>query len=371
MVATSSRARVTKRIWRPVKQQAADSFLILFIAASGVTVILVRVLLELSGYPQIGDSTFHVAHMLWGGLLLMLTLVLLLTVANHWAYWAAAIGGGIGVGLFVDEVGKFITQSNDYFFPLAVPIIYAVMVIYVWFYLRVRRTEARDTRTLLYHALEDMKQVLDNDLDPFEHGELVAELNQVRARAQDPNELALAESLLNYVQAKTFQLATSPNFFERGIDRVKTVLAKYPPRRPFKAMIVIGFGIFGIGALLKLVTLFTVATGGIAAVQAAFGRFVIISGKSEYVVSNPALLMAQSILVVLTGLLAAAASLLMLRGRERLGLRFGTLGLAFALSIVNLITFYFSQLYALVEVMAQLALLMAAMVYRWRFFQNQ
>ncbi|MBK8051013.1 MAG: hypothetical protein IPK16_30310 [Anaerolineales bacterium] len=56
--------------------------------------------------------------------------------------------------------------------------------------------------TLLYHALEDMKQVLDNDLDPFEHRELLTELKLVVATATDPNELRLAESLLAFVQSR-------------------------------------------------------------------------------------------------------------------------------------------------------------------------
>src|SRR6187399_2311751 len=109
------------RIWSPVRMQAADSFLIMMIISFAVTVIIVRVSLQLTGYPQIGNGTFHIAHLLWGGLLLFVSLVILLMWANHWVLWLASIAGGIGVGLFIDEVGKFITQNNDYFFPLAFP----------------------------------------------------------------------------------------------------------------------------------------------------------------------------------------------------------------------------------------------------------
>jgi hypothetical protein len=34
-----------------------------------------------------------------------------------------------GAVSFVDEVGKFITQKNDYFFPLAAPIVYASLLL--------------------------------------------------------------------------------------------------------------------------------------------------------------------------------------------------------------------------------------------------
>jgi divalent metal cation (Fe/Co/Zn/Cd) transporter len=36
-----------------------------------------------------------------------------------WAIQASALLSGIGIGLFINEVGKFITQTNDYFFPPA------------------------------------------------------------------------------------------------------------------------------------------------------------------------------------------------------------------------------------------------------------
>ena len=199
---TAKTTQATRRRWRLVKQNGADSYLLVLMASFGATVIIVRLLLELSGYPQIGDNTYHLAHLLWGGLLLFLGLLLLLLVSNRWVFWVVAVMGGAGVGLFIDEVGKFITESNDYFFPLAFPIIYAFMLVCVWIYLRVRRHRPSDTRTLLYHALDDLKQVLDNDLDPFEHSELLETLDRVGATATDSNERLLALHLHQFVTSK-------------------------------------------------------------------------------------------------------------------------------------------------------------------------
>lgn len=360
----------TRRNLAPVKQQAADSYLMLFIAAFGATVIIVRMFLQLSGYPQIGNSTFHIAHLLWGGVLLFVAVLLVLVWANNWVLWASALMGGIGVGLFIDEVGKFITQDNDYFFPLAFPIIYAFLLVCVWLMMRVRRSRPRDTRTLLYHALSDLKQVIDKDLDPFEHVQLLDELTQVAANAQDPNERNLAHALLQFVRAESLQLAREPNLMERWWNQLKAFAARYPSQRWYKGLLVLGFALMGISALVEIATVLYIALGNMNELEISIGNVVIVSGKSQYTVNAPMLVVVHGFGIVLTGIMSGVTSVLLLLGKDRRAISIGTLSLAFSLTVVNLLTFYFSQLYAIGDALLQLSLLLLTAVYRWRFFLN-
>ena len=369
MDAADKTTQATRRRWRLVKQNGADSYLLVLMASFGATVIIVRLLLELSGYPQIGDNTYHLAHLLWGGLLLFLGLLLLLLVSNRWVIWVVAVMGGAGVGLFIDEVGKFITQSNDYFFPLAFPIIYAFMLVCVWIYLRIRRHRPSDTRTLLYHALDDLKQVLDNDLDPFEHTELLETLDRVGATATDSNERLLALHLRQFVTSQEVRLASSPQWIEQTGERVRFWLAHYPSRKILKGLLVIGFSLMVVQTLIKAFAVASVSSS--QGWKALFGNTIIVSGKSSYVVQHPTLLLAHNAFILVTGLLACTAVILLLTGRDRPGLRAGTLALVLALTIVNLITFYFNQLYTVIDAIGQLFLLFVAQVYRWRFYASQ
>ncbi|MCC7161471.1 MAG: hypothetical protein IT331_03175 [Anaerolineae bacterium] len=362
-------AQEKKWIWSPVRQQAADSLLAVFIVAFAVTVIVVRVFLQLSGYPQIGNSTFHIAHLLWGGLLLFVAVVFLLSLANRWVLWVAALLGGVGVGLFIDEVGKFITQDNDYFFPLAFPIIYAFLLVCVWLYLRMRRSQPRDARTLLYNSLEDMKQVLDHDLDPFEHTALVKSLNQVMTVTTSRNERDLAQALLDFVRAKDVYLAREPNWVERLWGWTKFVAARWPSRRVFKWILVGSFVWAGISSLFELSALWTIVSGGLR--DTNLPAFVIQSGKTQYELREPTLLLVHGLAIVVTGLMSMLAAVLMLVRKERLGLRFGSLAMILSLTVVSLLTFYFSQLYAIGDALSQLAILSGAAIYRWRFFLNE
>ena len=79
--------------------------------------------------------------MLWGGLALVVAALLSLVVAAAWVPPAAAILTGAGTGLFIDEVGKFITASNDYFYPLAAPLIYGILLALALVFVLVRHRD--------------------------------------------------------------------------------------------------------------------------------------------------------------------------------------------------------------------------------------
>lgn len=99
-----------------------------FLISSISTILLTRIYLNLTGFPQIGGGGLHIAHMLWGGLLLATGILFSLLFIGQRVKFVVAIISGIGFGLFIDELGKFITSNNDYFFQPTIAIIYLVFV---------------------------------------------------------------------------------------------------------------------------------------------------------------------------------------------------------------------------------------------------
>lgn len=88
------------------------------------TVVLTRGFLAATGYPQVGGSKFHIAHVLYGGLLLTFSLIAVIGLLSPAVRPWASVFGGVGLGLFIDEVGKFVTKDVNYFYKPAIAIIY-------------------------------------------------------------------------------------------------------------------------------------------------------------------------------------------------------------------------------------------------------
>jgi hypothetical protein len=114
-----------------VRNVQTGQHLTTFVVSGVSTVLITRLVLGLSGYPQIGGKGLHIAHVLPGGLLMLLAIFLLLAYVGPVVRPAAALIGGVGFGLFIDEVGKFVTSDNNYFYQPTAAIVYVVFVLIV------------------------------------------------------------------------------------------------------------------------------------------------------------------------------------------------------------------------------------------------
>ena len=151
-----------KRIifWKLIERDNAVRYMMISMLSFVATVTVVRTFLVLTGYPQIGSGTLHIAHVLWGGLILYIAAILPLIYLNPRLHTLGAVLSGVGVGLFIDEVGKFITRQYDYFFPAAAAIIYIFFLLIVILLIMIRRPEAVDGRAELVKTLEIVREQL-------------------------------------------------------------------------------------------------------------------------------------------------------------------------------------------------------------------
>ena len=100
-----------------------------FFVSAVVAVLAIRIYLQATGFPQVGGNGLHIAHLLWGGLLMLIAIVLTLSfLGRHIRSWVAILGG-IGFGTFIDELGKFITSDYDYFYRPAWIVIYVIFIL--------------------------------------------------------------------------------------------------------------------------------------------------------------------------------------------------------------------------------------------------
>jgi hypothetical protein len=190
----SSGARWTRARW-PARDADLGALAEIFFMSGVVSLLLTRFYLALTGFPQLGGagSGLHIAHLLWGGLLMLVALVLLLAFLGRSMQRAAALLGGIGFGLLLDEVGKFVTSSNDYFFQPAVAIMYIVFACLFLAFRMIERGGRFTPRELLANAYDEAVEVV---LRPEHAAHRARALHLLRASgATGPLARALHEAL--------------------------------------------------------------------------------------------------------------------------------------------------------------------------------
>lgn len=151
-----------------VRNVSAREYLDLFLVSAASSILLLRLGLHISGYPTIGGGKYHVAHMLWGGLAMMLAMFVNFAYIGRRVQRIVAILGGIGFGVFIDEVGKFITRDNNYFFKPSVGIIYAIFVSLYLLVSYITRKQKLRSEEYQLNALRQLEEAVHNDMDVHE-----------------------------------------------------------------------------------------------------------------------------------------------------------------------------------------------------------
>jgi hypothetical protein len=213
---------------------------------SAVTMILViRTQLWLTNYPQLGGHGLHIAHLLWGGLFMVVAIGILLSLLGRRPRRTAAVLGGIGFGFFIDELGKFITEDNDYFFKPAAGIIYIVFIALFLVSRQVQRRRKLSEPDLIRNAMEIIGGANYGNYDSRDRARALALLEQ--ADQSDP----MVAPLRTMIERLDAESPREPSWLSRTFGRLSAFYLKVTERRWFGRAVVIFFSIWAALTILN------------------------------------------------------------------------------------------------------------------------
>jgi hypothetical protein len=225
----------------------------LFLVGAVLAVLGIRVFLTLTGFPRVGGGNLHISHMLYGGLLLLIAVFLYATFLDRRIRPIAAVVGGLGFGTFIDEIGKFVTADNDYFFKPTAALIYLSLI---GVYLLIRASQMRRMLAppdALAQALVLAANAQGGQIDAAAQHRALGLL--ALADPTDPLTLAVRRYLTDVTPAHDTPLA-------RLIERVERKYMALEHQPWFERALAVIFGLYAVGSIV-----------GAAVLLVLFGQF--------------------------------------------------------------------------------------------------
>ncbi len=350
-----------------VFRNSAENNLFLALISFTASITLTRSFLHLTGFPQLGGEELHIAHVLWGGMLMFAAILTLLIFSNHWMQTLAAVLSGVGVGLFMDEVGKFITQSNDYFFPAAAPIIYAFFLLTLFLYLIIRKDRKPDVRAEMYEVLEELHEYLDQDLSETEAIGIKEKLIWISKQKNHSEMVNLAIELLRFLESK--ELVHSPDrnsVFQRWNTSLRLFIQRWLPRNRIRIVLVaswLGWGIWTVIFPLRVL----IDRQDALTLQRIIAELVdaqIIRGSTTLLWFQLRIGLSAAL-----GILMITAAVFLFFKKEKAAINAGFWVLLLSFTVSNLLLFYFEQFSTIFNAVIQIVLLTATLAYQ-RMYLN-
>jgi hypothetical protein len=344
-----------------VHRDSAEKYLMLTLLSFAASVTLTRLFLSLANYPQIGGGELHIAHVLWGGLLLYAAALLPLIFANRRVYTFGALLAGVGVGLFIDEVGKFITASNDYFFPVAASIIYIFFLFTMLLFLRIRRQEHALARDEITRIFEDVWEVLQHPLPEKELHLLRSRLETAANSSSTSKHAELAKTLLRFLDEDApavFLEAAEP---ETSSPRATRILTRFSSEKPLRIYLIVGLIAIGLLNLKNPLSLL------LASPLPEISRLLAITlGRAVPAMTSPFWSAVRVVLEIIVGTLMLTSAGLLIAKKTSLGITTGIIALLLSITTLNVLLFYFEQFSTILTTTIQFLLFIGLSFYRRR-----
>jgi hypothetical protein len=224
----------------------------IFLVSAVSSLLLLRFFLYLAGYPQVGGGSLHIAHMLYGGLLMLAAITLALTFLGERVQKLSALLGGLGFGIFIDELGKFLTKDNNYFFRPTIGLIYAIFIILYLVFNSLSRLNRLTTREYELNALAQLEEAVLQDLDAIEK----RRINELLAKS-DPKS-PITQELKDLLARLDTVPADKPNRLQRWLSMLDKQYERFWKRRSSQRAV--GAFFVAQAAVFVLTTLATIAT---------------------------------------------------------------------------------------------------------------
>jgi hypothetical protein len=248
-----------------------------FFIAAVTTIIGIRTELWLTNYPQLGGHGLHIAHLLYGGLFMVIAIAILLTLLGRRARWPAALIGGVGFGFFIDELGKFITSDNNYFFKPAAGLIYLVFVSFFLISRAYQKHRGLNERERVRNAIELIGEA---SIGPFH---VDSREKALRLLAEVPSSNSLRAPLLDLLDGIEATPDPAPPWFRRAAVALARRYESWARASWFHGLVV---AVFVVWAAAGIVTIVGLVIGGEEGDSLAHLSFVNVASLGSITVST-------------------------------------------------------------------------------------
>jgi len=342
-----------------VRREEASHYYLAAVLSFAASIAGVRLFLQLTGYPQIAGGDLHISHVLWGGLFLFVAAMAPLVLANRRVYILSAVLSGVGIGLFIDEVGKFITKDYNYHYPAAAPIVYIFFLMTMIVYLRLRRPPRHSDYAELVQSLEAIAEDLNRPLNAEEWKTLHSDLVDVAHTDPSERQARLARLLLEYVEREE---RPPKKAAPSRRQRMRQAASNWLTETNFRRLLATCLLLLGLLAWKNPLETSPWTPPALAALLNS-----LTLGGQVPATDAPELFAIRVALEVAVGALFVISAGLLFWRKKALAVGLGYLALLVAILMLDIPAFYFEQFSEILAAGFQVAVLIGLLGYRRRY----